>query len=377
MLVLERKAHTGGCLQTLPGPDGFWVEAGGHTLYNSYKGVLEILDELSLKASICKRKRQPYKIQEASVLRTAMSYIRWKELIGSLWASRGMGRENQTIQEFWSAKIGVKNYQAWFGKILSAVPCQRADSIPAAMLFRIRPRRPNVPRSYTLVNGLQSLARALEKKSRFTTLCEVAVNTLGYSQNKGWVVHGAKGREEVKWEAPHLALAIDSSATAVLLQKDFPEFSKEVAKIKTMEVRSWAGVVSTDRCLLPRLAGIIPLDLPVYSLVSRDVLPHKNYRGFALHFAGEAGEQDLESLISAMTKVCSGAWTEQKFTTHTLPKLESKHLQIAQSLSAALPKLAHGSLAISGNWMQGLSIEECVQRSKAEAERLLSCPCKL
>src|SRR6186713_2158365 len=44
VLVLEADEHAGGCLATRPGPDGFWIELGAHTCYNSYGAFLELLE---------------------------------------------------------------------------------------------------------------------------------------------------------------------------------------------------------------------------------------------------------------------------------------------------------------------------------------------
>src|SRR5262249_9597910 len=41
-------AGAGGCLDTRTSKDGFWIELGAHTCYNSYGATLEILEGLGL-----------------------------------------------------------------------------------------------------------------------------------------------------------------------------------------------------------------------------------------------------------------------------------------------------------------------------------------
>src|SRR5215471_8142782 len=50
--VLEASDRAGGCLHTHTATDGFWLELGGHTLYNSYGATIEILEGLDLLAEL-------------------------------------------------------------------------------------------------------------------------------------------------------------------------------------------------------------------------------------------------------------------------------------------------------------------------------------
>ena len=46
--IVEQDARLGGCLDTRTSSDGFWLELGAHTCYNSYGAFLELLDGVGL-----------------------------------------------------------------------------------------------------------------------------------------------------------------------------------------------------------------------------------------------------------------------------------------------------------------------------------------
>jgi phytoene dehydrogenase-like protein len=46
VLVVEEDDRVGGCVDTRTSADGFWIELGAHTCYNSYGAFIEVLEAL-------------------------------------------------------------------------------------------------------------------------------------------------------------------------------------------------------------------------------------------------------------------------------------------------------------------------------------------
>jgi UDP-galactopyranose mutase len=53
--VLERGASVGGCIQTARGDDGYWFELGAHTVYNSYGGLIELIERAGVLERVLER----------------------------------------------------------------------------------------------------------------------------------------------------------------------------------------------------------------------------------------------------------------------------------------------------------------------------------
>ncbi len=54
--------------------------------------------------------------------------------------------------------MGSANFDRVIGPAMTAVISQKADDFPAEMLFKKRPRRKDVIKSFTLSSGLQTIA---------------------------------------------------------------------------------------------------------------------------------------------------------------------------------------------------------------------------
>jgi hypothetical protein len=119
---------------------------------------------------------------------------------------------------------------------------------------------------------------------------------------------------------------------------------------------------------LPPLAGLISIDDAFYSMVSRDYLPDEQHRGFAFHFP--QGAVDAAAQVQCICRVL-GIHEEQILglsrVSNRLPALRTGHSALVERIDALL---AGGRFAITGNWFLGVSIEDCLTRSRRELERL-------
>jgi len=106
-----------------------------------------------------------------------------------------------------------------------------------------------------------------------------------------------------------------------------------------------------------------------YSMVTRDVLADKKYRGFACHF--EENDMTNGEQVGTMAELLSVNQSDLSQVTkakHTLPLIKTGH---KERMSAIETQAEHSGVYITGNYFNGLSLEDCVERSYQEAQRYL------
>ncbi|MCK5691062.1 FAD-dependent oxidoreductase, partial [Myxococcota bacterium] len=231
-LILESAPRLGGCIESRRLENGYWFETGAHTAYNSYGGLIQILEERSLIESLIARSKAPFEMLRDGTLRGVM-----KEL--SIWRAAFSfprmfmaKKEELSVKEYFSKIVGKKNYEHMLSAFLAAVPSQNADNFPATMLFKKRPRRKDIIRSFTLSGGLQSFVDGVMTTDHLETLTNKSVTSLS-RENDAFIIKTADGET---YSAPVLALATPASVSAELLKELYPELAKELDKIKMVSV---------------------------------------------------------------------------------------------------------------------------------------------
>ncbi|HJX65200.1 MAG TPA: FAD-dependent oxidoreductase [Polyangia bacterium] len=365
VLVLESAAQPGGCVRSQQEPAGYWFEMGAHTLYNSYGSLLTIIDELGLRDRMLARKRAPYRLLVEGKLRSIPSQLRLPELFASAWHAFSERKQGQTVADYYGKLVGRRNWKRVFSPLFAAVPSQPADNFPAEILFKKRPRRKDVPRSFTFAGGIQTLTDriAAEPKIAVRTNAEVR----GLARTGGNFVVEIAGGDRVF--AQRLALALPAPEAANLLAPLAPEIATALADIQTAKIESVGIVAEAGQVRLPRLAGIVPIDDTFFSVVTRDVIPDERLRAFTFHFrAGLSLDERVERICAVI-----GLGRDQLacVATHatSLPSLALGHSAIAEEIDRRLPA---SGLYITGNYFGGLAIEDCSLRSAKEAERLVA-----
>ena len=161
--VLEAGPRLGGCLDSRRGPDGFWFELGAHTLYNSYRSLLEVRDGCPSPPALVPRNqaRKRFGFLRDGALTTmgplsVFKQFRWTELIARAPGGLFARKAGKTTREHFSRVVGPRNYQQVLAPFLSAVPSQAVDDFPAegpGSLFKKRPRRKDIVKSFTFDGG--------------------------------------------------------------------------------------------------------------------------------------------------------------------------------------------------------------------------------
>lgn len=373
VLLLEGDGRTGGCLHSHRGPGDYWYELGAHTTYNSYGGFLEIAAGSGATEQLVPR----------GPARARFGYLRggsyewlsppallrrfsWLEI--ALHGPRGLvgGKRGRTMSQYYGGLLGPDNYARWLKPFLAAVPSQDADRFPAegaGSLFKKRPRLKEYPRSYGFSGGLQTVCDAALRQSGIRVLTGADVTRLSPAGD-GFAVATADGRS---FQAPVAALATPVDTAAAVLREDFPELSGTLGRMRTVAVESLGVVLPRSRCWMPEVAFVIPAEDIFFSAVTRDPFPDPDRRSFTFHFRPGQGREERLRRMSEVLRLPAAELGEPAARRTVLPSPELGH----ERLLAELDRLLAGRrLALTGNYFQGLAIEDCVLRSFGEFARV-------
>jgi protoporphyrinogen oxidase len=276
----------------------------------------------------------------------------------------GLKKEGESIKSYYSRIVGKRNYEKVFGPAFTAVISQNADDFPADLLFKKRPRRKDVLKSFTFTNGLQTITDAIaaEKGVEVKTGSEVQAITF----RDGIFEVSVSGGERI--EAKSLALASPPDVAAKLLRPSFPEVAGVLSEIGVESIETVGVAIRKNALSLSPLAGLIAVEDAFYSAVSRDTVPHGSYRGFSFHFkAGGTDEASKLRRMSEILKVERGLLEQVASRESVLPSLRVNHPALVDRIDRVV---AGKKLLLTGNYFLGLAIEDCVSRSLSEFARL-------
>jgi protoporphyrinogen/coproporphyrinogen III oxidase len=372
-LVLERSGRVGGCLHSERTADGFWFELGAHTTYNSYGAFLDVAVGAGVAGLV--RERGPARARMGLLTHgeyrwltppRVLLQLNWLEAAVHLPIGLLSSKEGQTIYSRFSRLLGRGNYDRVLGPFLSAVPSQRADGFPLSgpgSLFKKRPRRQDFVKSFGFEGGLQVVCDAAARASGVTVETGVGVEAVART-GTGFAVTTSDRRT---LEAPALALAIAPDAAAALLRPQFGELASHLSSIGTAQVDSLGVVLPRAKAWMPECAFLVPVDDLFFSCVTRDPFPDPRSRGFAFHF--RPGRTRAERLARALEvlRVTEADLLHVAERRCTLPSPALGHGAIVAELDH---HLAGGRLMLTGNYFDGLAIEDCVARSFAEWKRV-------
>lgn len=364
--VLEAGAHLGGAIHshTFDTPEGpVWAELGAHTCYNSYGNLLQMLEQLGQLGTLQPKLKLRFRLQIGARLHSILSQLNFIELLGvlpRLWLSK---KEGQTAEGYFGGIIGRQNYARVLGPALDAVVCQPAAAFPANALFRKKPRRKEILRSFTGPNGLQSFVEYLA--AGLDVECNAQVTALR-RVGDGYQVSLSDGRTMT---ASRVVLAVSPDVAGKLSLDAMPDLADRLGEIEMAEIESQSVLLRAEDLDLPPLAGIIGCEDAFYSAVLRDPVPDPHYRAFTFHFRpGALDQAGRLARICSVLGVDSSDIVESVSIGNRLPALRLGH---AERIGWIDQRLQGESLGLTGNWFQGVSIEDSLARSATECARLL------
>ncbi len=373
VLVLEAAPRVGGCLNTRRLADGFWYEAGAHTAYNSYGAFLELVEACGLGGAIRPRGDARKRFALLRDGRLAMMgplsvFLEFDPVELVLAAPLGLFRskEGRTTAEAYGDIVGRRNYANVLAPFLAAVPSQSADGFPArgpGSLFKSRARRKDVAKSFTLDGGLSTLTDALALRPNVGIRTGVSVREVR-REGAGFSVTCEDG---TGYAARVAALAVPPPAAAALVAGSDPALAAALGTIGSARVETMAVALPREKTSLPAMAFLVPVNDLFHSAVTRDPVPDARMRGFAFHFKpGHAREERLhriEEVLGAQRET----FVDVAESSVVLPAPALGHAEAVARIDGAL---AGSRLAVTGNFFDGLAIEDCVLRSKAEWARV-------
>ncbi len=165
-----------------------------------------------------------------------------------------------------------------------------------------------------------------------------------------------------------LAIATNTAESSKLLQRSFPEIAKLIGGIEVKRINTVAVAIKAEKTSLPPSAGIIPVNDAFFSIVTRDTVKDPNYRGFVFHFKPDSlGKSERMDRIVKVLGITSSDIIQVVEKENLVPSLRLGH----ESLVHSIDNLISGRpLFLTGNYFDGLAIEDCVSRSYKEFLRL-------
>lgn len=365
-LVLESSDRIGGCInsQRFDALGGFWTEAGGHTCFNSYGNMLSILDDLGLTTRVQSKQKVGYALWKGGRRRSIVSALHPFEALRSLPRIFREPKEGRSVQAYYSRLLGERNYRDLLRHAFQAVICQPADDFPAEALFRRKPRRKEVIKAFTFDQGLTTIPESIAAQPGLVVRTGQRISAVA-SDGEGFRLTLDSGEA---LRCGHLTLAVPPDAAAALLPAGYEEVRAAVARIGIAETETLVLVFRQGDLALRPIAGLIAVEAPFYSAVSRDFLPDPAHRGFAFHFRPGALEESAQ-----VTHACTALGVDparvvaQSRVRNRLPALRYGHAELVRRIDAGL---AGKRLALTGNWFVGISMEDALTRSRAESDRL-------
>jgi len=367
-LVLEKSSRAGGCFHSHRferEADGFWLELGAHTCYNSYGGLLGLMEKYGLLGSILPREKVSFRMLVGNEVKSITSQLSFCELFTSAWRLFTLKKDGESVASYYGRIVGRRNYERVFAPAFNAVISQRANDFPADMLFNKRPRRKDVIKSYTLKGGLASITDRLTTVPGLTVINEADITRIVKS-GEGYVVELADGQG---FQASRLALAVPPPEASRLCAEISPALAKVLSGIKVETIETVGVAVQKDKLKLPPVAGIIAANDDFYSAVSRDTVSHPSYRGFAFHF--KTGRLPLEAKLAKICQVLQVRKEELQVVEREsrLPSPVVGHGALTAEIDRSI---AASNLYVTGNYFAGMAIEDCIVRSGKEFERLIA-----
>lgn len=361
--LIEASSRLGGCINTHTYRDGFWIENGAHTLYNSYHNTIQTLIDQDLTIAIQTRNKAPFflsddKRPQIKIL-TRLNPIMMALGVVRFYYNK---RDDLSVSQYFQKIFGRHNYESTLKHCFDAVLCQDSRDFPASFLFKTREKNKNYPRSFTLKNGLRQI---FDQSIAYDIHFNTVVATLE-KHNDHWKVISADGAE---YRAKTICLSTPWHVTQSLLKGINHSIANISQQPKESTITAISLIFDKDKVNLKRFAFNIGIDQNYYSFMSRDVIDHKNYRAMTIYTKEKMNDQQVQSFIETFRQQHNLPQPIDDYHNHyTLPKYATQHDLFLQTVEQDLGD----DLYLCGNYFTRLAIEDCILRAKDEVKRYFS-----
>ncbi len=365
VLILEASERVGGAIKKLSHED-YAIDLGAHTAYNSYATLLELAEDTTAHTKLQGRAKQKYFFTTPSGLKKLISPLSFPQLFWNLARSFRTPKENKTVQEYYSKIIGKDNYNNFAQHFFKAVLCQQAEDYPAPFFLKRRPsKNKTFPKSFTFEKGMQTVVDTLKNHAKITIQNNVEIQTIKKEQGN-FHIETPMGNLTVS----DIAFAAYTSEVSKLTKDIAPELSKQLATIPYKAVSSFGVILDKKTTKIRECAGLLTSTNDFTSIVSRDIAPNEKYRGFTIHSQGKIDEAVLEKRICKALNISPEQILKKGYKNSYLPKLHKGHQDFLDTITTLIE--ATPNLYVTGNYFRGLSLEDCLFRSKSEALHYIS-----
>ena len=247
--------------------------------------------------------------------------------------------------------------------MFSAVIVQNADNFSAEyFLKRRKTKSKNHPKSFILKKGMSSIVKAILAHQNIDIAYHAKVNSLKISN--GFLIGTHDGNT---YQANDIAFASSPAQVSNLVEGLNPELADLMNDFPIQNIESIALILDKDKPGIEPLTFVIPTQGSCFSMVTRDVLAHEKYRGFACHFQqNKISNGEQETTMAKLLGVDKIPKTTK--ANHSLPLIKIGHKERIANMIYQAEKMG---IYITGNFFNGLSLEDCVERSTQEAQRYL------
>jgi protoporphyrinogen oxidase len=368
VLVVEKNNRAGGQIQTgySSANPGYWYELGSHTCYNSYTGLLSIADETGNGKLVQPLQKYSFVLYSSGKIKSIFSEVSKLSMFFHCFRYFFADKTGKTTREYFRPIVGAKNYDKLFRHAFKAVICQPADDYPAEIFLKKRKeRRENLSRRFTFRGGLSSFINAVIEHDKFAV--DTRAEIVSVKKSDGFYFVEAKDGKV--YRSSNVAFATAPQTSSSLLRTMENDLSELLLSIPVFCSESVNVLIPENKLNLKRIAGVISLSDDFLSAVSRDLVEDGRLRSFTFHFGkGEKSAEEKTDLICKLLDISPSDITEQARTEHILPAMRLEHLHMDEKVES---KRKDDHIFLLGNYFYGLSLEDCVNRSKQEAGRFL------
>ncbi|MGX5690390.1 NAD(P)-binding protein [Arcticibacter tournemirensis] len=352
------KEKGGGCIHSYF-IDQHYIDFGAHTLTNRYAVVLEILEHHGAADQICKPLTLKFEGYGKNGFFRLFSKINWIELLHSAFTGFGTKKQNLSVRSFYSKILGTKNYLHFFHYLFQAILCQDPDHYPAGQLFRKRRRNRKYPKSFSLKKGLDQILDIIAGNP--------SISTEYYNITK----ITKEGELHVLWSGPakvaqtkSICLACDPKSASLLLGDGWPALAGLLRRFPVVQVQSLLIGSNNAMTFSKRNKSLIGFDQPFYSAILY-VIDDVKY--WLFHF--KENTMTVAERIRMIGDLFAAKEEEIYVVAAKSALLPAVSVECLALQSQIDMQTRDSAIFITGNYMNGLSVEDCCSRAKNEAER--------
>ena len=365
LLLLEKEDRTGGVIETICHND-LIIELGTHTMYRSYTESYALLSADFRKNSYFPCPKFRYFVDAEG---NKTPFWRRFSIFGlfSLPNILFMKREGQTLSAYFTGIFGKKNYQNLFNPAFDALYCQPSQDYPLSLLFKKRDRHKlrHLPKSFFFRGGMNAVVQDIG--TQIDCRLNQKIQSVRYENGRYWLYTGENSTLPA-YSSDILAIATEVTEAMRLLsglnlqnlQNRLPDIS--MTRFSSLSLLLRGQKLSSD-------SGLVGWKNALFSVVFARGLPEdiSEYHGLTCHYRDfDITEEKAINIASKLLKFDPQSIVSSHQKRNQLPAMRVRHLAEIQSVSEALPS----TLALLGNYFGGFSIEDCIQRSGQEFQRI-------